>query len=224
MNNKNLYDEGEINEDESQENEEEEDSEIIENNDDFDDENEDEEDKDITLRANIINGIPHKPEENPQKKQQKKEADAMIVKAQIKEENNKNNHIWISSLDDNNTNPNSNLNANTNVIEETKKELNSCSNNDLISILVNQDSDLNESPQNKSSNKIPINYSASVEIEKDFDVALTKILSKMVKEKDNNNEIYDILLSDKDKVEEELNKVKLNTYCLYYYSMNFQKE
>lgn len=45
------------------------------------------------------------------------------------------------------------------------------------------------------------------ELSSDFNTALTKILSKMVKDSDNhNNEVLDILLQDKDKIEDELRK------------------
>jgi hypothetical protein len=50
------------------------------------------------------------------------------------------------------------------------------------------------------------------ELAQDFNVALTKILAKMVKDSGNpNQEIFDILISDRDKVEEELQKV----YIIY---------
>jgi hypothetical protein len=63
--------------------------------------------------------------------------------------------------------------------------------------------------QNMAENKDP-------ELAEDFNVALTKILAKMMKESNNQNaEIFDILISDRDKVEEELRKVnRINKYIL----------
>jgi hypothetical protein len=55
--------------------------------------------------------------------------------------------------------------------------------------------------QNMAENKDP-------ELAEDFNVALIKILTKMMKESNNKNaEILDILISDREKVEEELRKV-----------------
>ena len=56
--------------------------------------------------------------------------------------------------------------------------------------------------QNLAENKDP-------ELNEDFNVAMTKVLSKMLKQSDNKNgEILDILISNREKVEEELKKVK----------------
>lgn len=202
MNNKNLYDEGDINEDEDQENEEEQDdSEIIENNDDFVDDNE-ESDQDETIRANIINGVQSKVDEEEQGKSTK----------EIEALNELNDNEKTNNMDqDNQFQSREEKISNGNVKEENLKASSPYSNEDLITILTSQDNNQNEISQIKISNKIPINYSNSAEIEKDFDVALTKILSKMVKESNNNDEIYDILLSDKEKVEEELNKVRIKS-------------
>lgn len=53
-----------------------------------------------------------------------------------------------------------------------------------------------------------INDKQDPELANDFNTALTKILAKMVKSpNDINTDIYDILISDKDKIEEELSKV-----------------
>ncbi len=45
------------------------------------------------------------------------------------------------------------------------------------------------------------------EEESDFNKALNKVLSKMIKKKNiNNNELYDLLVSDKETIENELKK------------------
>ena len=46
------------------------------------------------------------------------------------------------------------------------------------------------------------------EEESDFNKALNKVLSKMIKKKNiNNNELYDSLISDKEIIENELKKI-----------------
>lgn len=57
------------------------------------------------------------------------------------------------------------------------------------------------SMQDMAENKDP-------ELAEDFNVALTKILAKMMKQSNNyNSKIFDILISDREKIEEELKKV-----------------
>ena len=46
------------------------------------------------------------------------------------------------------------------------------------------------------------------EEESDFNKALNKVLSKMIKKKNiNNNELYDLLISDKETIENELKNI-----------------
>jgi hypothetical protein len=68
-----------------------------------------------------------------------------------------------------------------------------------------------------------MNDNKDPELAQDFNLALTKVLSKMMKDpKNSNQEVFDILLSDREKIEEELEKVNLTSYLLI--SMSLQKK
>ena len=80
--------------------------------------------------------------------------------------------------------------------------LDNYSKEDLLTLLINNPINIEEDDEEEDS---------------DFHKALTKVLSKMAKNKNvNNNELYDLLVSDKEVVERELKK-----YCLLYFLFSY---
>jgi len=243
MNSKNLYDEGEINENE------EEDEEIIDNEDEeFDDSihkpiksnelqniNEKENEKNNQIKNDL--NINH-PLFNIQLKKEEPKLDNTIerVKNEVK---NIVAETTLTSLDNNTlklTNekliekPKENKNENL-----KKKEIENTNNNnninlenytkdDLISLLVNNPINVNneeEEEEEEREEEINLNLNFNTKIpeepeneeddDTDFNKALNKVLSNMAKNKNiDNNQLYDLLVSDKDIVENELKKYNFN--------------
>lgn len=145
----------------------------------------------------------------------------------------RNNNFAKSNSDENNINFNINQ-QNAEMTEDHIKDkidlldldLESMPKDDLINLLLKGD----EQPVEKKKNKFKLNprnpkpemeniytnmqHMAEVkdpELNQDFNVALTKVLSKMMKESNNpNQEVFDILLADRDKIEEELQKYEFS--------------
>ena len=183
MNGKNLYDEGEINE-------EIEDDEIIDNDDEFED--------------SLVIISERKKEDNIIKENNKKENKNENTLQRI--QNEVKNIVASTSINDTIKKNENNLNNNNNILnnENYSKE-------ELITILMNNPIEKEE----KNEKKIEINLNKKIkEIEKEeeedsnFNKALTKVLKKIMKKKNNknNNELYDIILNDKEIIENELKK------------------
>ena len=183
MNGKNLYDEGEINE-------EIEDDEIIDNDDGFED--------------SLVIISERKKEDNIIKENNKKENKNENTLQRI--QNEVKNIVASTSINDTIKKNENNLNKNNNILnnENYSKE-------ELINLLMNNPIEKEE----KNEKKIEINLNKKIkEIEKEeeedsnFNKALTKVLKKIMKKKNNknNNELYDIILNDKEIIENELKK------------------
>ena len=183
MNGKNLYDEGEINE-------EIEDDEIIDNDDEFED--------------SLVIISERKKEDNIIKENNKKENKNENTLQRI--QNEVKNIVASTSINDTIKKNENNLNNNNNILnnENYSKE-------ELITILMNNPIEKEE----KNEKKLEINLNKKIkEIEKEeeedsnFNKALTKVLKKIMKKKNNknNNELYDIILNDKEIIENELKK------------------
>ena len=243
MNSKNLYDEGEINENE------EEDEEIIDNEDEeFDDsihkpiklnELQNINEKEIEKNNQIKNDLNiNHPLINIQLKKEEPKLDNTIerVKNEVK---NIVAETTLTSLDNNTlklTNekliekPKENKNENL-----KKKEIENTNNNnninlenytkdDIISLLVNNPINVNneeEEEEEEREEEINLNLNFNTKIpeepeneeddDTDFNKALNKVLSNMAKNKNiDNNQLYDLLVSDKDIVENELKKYNFN--------------
>ena len=200
MNAKNLYDEGEINE------YEEEDNEIIDNDDCFDDS--------LLKSKNSIDDKEIKKEEN------KNENTLQRIQNEVK------NIVAETTLTSNDT-----LKKNNNTIEKEKNEINNNKTNfnidnyskeELIDILMNNPIKIDDEKIEKiekkeekediknediNSNMKIKDISEKEEEESDFNKALNKVLSKMIKKQNiNNTELYDLLISDKETIENELKK------------------
>ena len=103
-------------------------------------------------------------------------------------------------------------------MKQTETELDKYSKEDLLNILLNNPVNAQGTIEHDDNKEVNINISeASQKVknlspegeEADFDTALTKILSQMVKDpnkkiKGNENELYDILLCDREVIENEL--------------------
>ena len=203
MNAKNLYDEGEINE------YEEEDNEIIDNDDCFDDS--------LLKSKNSIDDKEIKKEEN------KNENTLQRIQNEVK------NIVAETTLTSNDT-----LKKNNNTIEKEKNEINNNKTNfnidnyskeELIDILMNNPIKIDDEKIEKiekkeekediknediNSNMKIKDISEKEEEESDFNKALNKVLSKMIKKQNiNNTELYDLLISDKETIENELKKYNL---------------
>ena len=247
MNSKNLYDEGEINENE------EEDDEIIDNDDEeLDDSihksiksnelhniNENEKEIKIVNNNQIKNNLNiNQPlfNNNLKKEEPKLENTTERVKNEVKnivaettltsldnntlkltnekfienQKENKNENLEKKEIDNNNNNNNINL-------DNYSKE-------DLITLLMNNPININneeEEEEEEREEEINLNLNFNTKIpeepeneeddDSDFNKALTKVLSNMAKNKNvNNNQLYDLLVSDKDIVENELKKYNFN--------------
>ena len=196
MSPKDLYEEEDLNEDVEEEGEDE-DDEIIDNDDDggF------EEESTVVQESSSIKE--EQKEENPNKEEN--------IPEKTEDNNNKDNLNYQPNQLDNYTKDDIiNLLLQSPVQPENKDEnVNDEDKDEEITI------NIQEPIKNKSSSKVSkmVNKNVINEVdEQDFDTALTKILSKMVKDPSkgidqNENEIYDILLSDKELIENELNKL-----------------
>jgi hypothetical protein len=108
-----------------------------------------------------------------------------------------------------------------NKIEMLDLDLESMPKDELINLLLkeevtpekkNKKCKINARPKpitnNIYSNMQQMNDNKDPELAQDFNVALTKVLSKMMKDPNNSNqEVFDILLADREIIEEELQKV-----------------
>ena len=203
MNAKNLYDEGEINE------YEEEDNEIIDNDDCFDD--------------SLLKSKKSIDQKEITNQENKNENTLQRIQNEVK------NIVAETTLTSNDT-----LKKNTNNIEKEKNEINNDKTNfnldnyskeELIEILMNNPIKKDDEKIEKKEEKVEKNniknedinsnikikdISEKEEEESDFNKALNKVLSKMIKKKNiNNNELYDLLVSDKETIENELKKYNL---------------
>ena len=247
MNSKNLYDEGEINENE------EEDDEIIDNDDEeLDDSihksiksnelhNINENEKEIKIENNnqIKNNLNiNQPlfNNNLKKEEPKLENTTERVKNEVK---NIVAETTLTSLDNNtlkltnekfieNQKENKNENLEKKEIENNNNNnninLDNYSKEDLITLLMNNPININneeEEEEEEREEEINLNLNFNTKIpeepeneeddDSDFNKALTKVLSNMAKNKNvNNNQLYDLLVSDKDIVENELKKYNFN--------------
>ena len=109
-------------------------------------------------------------------------------------------------------------------MKQTETELDKYSKEDLLNILLNNPVNAQGTIEHDDNKEVNINISeANQKVknlspegeEADFDTALTKILSQMVKDpnkkiKGNENELYDILLCDREVIENELNKINFS--------------
>ena len=247
MNSKNLYDEGEINENE------EEDDEIIDNDDEeLDDSihksiksnelhniNENEKEIKIVNNNQIKNNLNiNQPlfNNNLKKEEPKLENTTERVKNEVK---NIVAETTLTSLDNNtlkltnekfieNQKENKNENLEKKEIENNNNNnninLDNYSKEDLITLLMNNPININneeEEEEEEREEEINLNLNFNTKIpeepeneeddDSDFNKALTKVLSNMAKNKNvNNNQLYDLLVSDKDIVENELKKYNFN--------------
>ena len=101
--------------------------------------------------------------------------------------------------------------------------LDNYSKEDLLTLLINNPINIEEDDEEEEREEqinLNLNFNSKIpeepeneEEDSDFHKALTKVLSKMAKNKNvNNNELFDLLVSDKEVVERELKK-----YCLLYF-------
>ena len=122
---------------------------------------------------------------------------------------NKNENLEKKEIENNNNNNNINL-------DNYSKE-------DLITLLMNNPININneeEEEEEEREEEINLNLNFNTKIpeepeneeddDTDFNKALNKVLSKMIKKKNiNNNELYDLIIRDKKKIENELKKYNL---------------
>ena len=105
--------------------------------------------------------------------------------------------------------------------------LDNYSKEDLLTLLINNPINIEEDDEEEEREEqinLNLNFNSKIpeepeneEEDSDFHKALTKVLSKMAKNKNvNNNELFDLLVSDKEVVETELKK-----YCLLYFLFSY---
>ena len=154
-----------------------------------------------------------------------------------KEDKKENNEIKKNNFDkkekklieiNKNQNKSDNKIDNNNNIKENKKEnennnnnnlnLDTLSKDDLLALLMNNPINADEEEEEKDQKiKLNLHFNSKIKEEQekedddtDFNKALNKVLSKLSKnKKTNNNELYDLLINDKDLVENELKKYNL---------------
>jgi hypothetical protein len=128
----------------------------------------------------------------------------------------------LNSLDDNTlkltTKENFNKDENN---KNSNINLDNYSKEDLLTLLINNPINIEEDDEEEEREEqinLNLNFNSKIpeepeneEEDSDFHKALTKVLSKMAKNKNvNNNELFDLLVSDKEVVERELKKFHFN--------------
>ncbi len=109
------------------------------------------------------------------------------------------------------------------IIKNSNLNLDNYSKEDLFNLLINNPINIEEDDEEEEREEqinLNLNFNSKIpeepeneEEDSDFHKALTKVLSKMAKNKNvNNNELFDLLVSDKDVVERELKK-----YCIIFF-------
>ena len=169
--------------------------------------------KDNNEKKTIFHKKEKKPIEinnNQNKSNNKNENDKIDYKKENKiEKENKNENKNEKENENNNNNNNNNLNLDT------------LSKDDLLALLMNNPINIDEEEEKEEKIKLNLHFNSKIKEEQekekekddddtDFNKALNKVLSKLSKnKKSNNKELYDLLINDKELVENELKKYNL---------------